>query len=215
MHRFWIAVALAGALTTGVAPAAADDPPPPTFVLDDTVAEDGGLLGFRVSPARHEVELGARVRWANEGLLPHELEEEHELFRWGPIAPGEVATFRPWAAGRYEFREVHEDILGSAGTWESGRFDVAPVYDWGRRGMVVRWASRRAPEGLVYDVRATDRSGRRWKRWHPSTERATAVFPYRQHRTFDCYGFRARLRDRDDPERRLGWAESFITCIVV
>ncbi|HWC31901.1 MAG TPA: hypothetical protein VG709_02090, partial [Actinomycetota bacterium] len=90
MRRSWVAVAVVAALSAWAPPSAASRTPPRTFLLSDGVAEDGAVVLFEIQPERHDLRLGHSVAWTNAGILPHELEERDELFRWGPIAPGDT-----------------------------------------------------------------------------------------------------------------------------
>lgn len=203
-------------LALAAAPAAAG---PDRFVLDDAITQDG--LEFTVNPSLHDLVLGhGKVAFRNDGDLPHTLTERSGLFEWGPIAPGERLVFDPWAAGRYRFEEADEELYTARS--EGGRFVVEPAVgpggdDWfGQRSVRVRWATRWAPEGLVYDVKySRGGSWRWWKQGVRSPSKRFVVPNWDPAATSSCLGFKARLRDPDDPGRKLGWAETGIRCIVI
>ncbi|HEX2030589.1 MAG TPA: hypothetical protein VHL78_04200 [Actinomycetota bacterium] len=192
---------------------------PDRFVLEDALTSDG--LDFTVTPSEHDLVLGhGNVAFRNDGDLPHTLVDRSGLFEWGPIAPEEGLVFDPWAAGRYRFDEAQEGLYTARS--DTGRFSVKPAVgpggdDWfGQRSVRVRWATRRAPEGLVYDVKYSRGGGWRWWKQGVRAPSKRFVVPnWDPAAMSSCLGFKARLRDPDDPDRKLGWAETGVRCIVV
>lgn len=209
----FVAVALVGLIVT---PAAAGPDP---FVLDDAITQDG--LEFTISPGVHELVLGhGKAAFRNEGDLPHTLTERSGLFKWGPIAPGERLVFKPWAAGRYRFDEAEEALytLRSDGGVLVAKPAVGPGGDdwYGQRVVRVRWGSQWAPRGLVYDVKYNRGGGWRWWKQGVRAPSKRFVVPnWEPGASSSCLGFKARLREADDADRRLGWADTGVRCIVV
>lgn len=206
-----LSVGLLGALA---APVAAG---PDRFDLDDTLTASG--LWFSVIPGEHRLLVGSQVVvFHNDGDLPHTLAERSGMFEWGPIPPGGSVRFDPWAAGSYRFREANEELY--TGGASGGLFVVEPRVGrdgwFGQRRIYVRWASRFAPEGWVYDVKYS--RGGHWRWWIHGGRAPKKLFTvpnWKPQAPSSCLGFKARLRDADDPERRLGWGDTGVTCIVV
>lgn len=171
--------------------------------------------GLAFDPAEVSVEVTDVVEWTNtDDAVPHTATEDHMLWQlsgdYGDPAgafqgfgPGETVS-RDFDAGTFSYYcEVHPEEM-------RGVVKVPVKLRTTRNDEVVaRWGSGPLPDGQVFDVQirgSAIKPRHKWRILREGERETRAVLPYAPPDRSSRVVFRARVRERSDPNAVSGWS---------
>jgi plastocyanin len=170
-----------------------------------------GVNDYEFTPSRAAGKVGDTVSWEWAGGLdaPHDVYEDHRLFRSGPASATAGTTFkRTPSAGSYHY---YCTLHGGPSGGMAGTVRIAPVTNDGPIGAPfdVVWATS-TRTGSAFDVQYR-KAGGLWKVWRTDTAAFAGTFGKQGNPitvlSGEIYEFRARSQaDASSPTRVSGWS---------
>jgi plastocyanin len=170
-----------------------------------------GVRDYEFTPARTAGLVGDTVSWEwADGLdAPHDVYEDHRLFRSGPPTASAGTTFkRTPSAGTFHY---YCTLHGGPSGGMAGTLRIAPRTNDGPSGapFEVVWAIG-TRTGSAFDV-LYRKAGGLWKTWKTDTAALAATFGKQGNpitvQPGESYEFRARSQaDASSPARVSGWS---------
>ncbi len=170
-----------------------------------------GVRDYEFAPSRAAGLVGDTVswEWANGLDAPHDVYEDHRLFRSGPATASAGTTFkRTPSAGTFHY---YCTLHGGPSGGMAGTVRIAPTTNDGPSGapFEVVWATG-TRTGSAFDV-LYRKAGGLWKTWRTDTAALAGTFGKRGKpitvQSGEGYEFRARSQaDASSPARVSGWS---------
>jgi plastocyanin len=171
------------------------------------------VVDFEFTPARSAAVVGQAVswEWGDQLNAPHNVQEDHKLFRSGALTSDATTVFsrRPSAGTYHYFCTAHGSPVGGM----AGTVAVSPTTSDGPAGaaFAVGWATS-TQTGTVFDVRYRTAGGA-WAAWRTDTGAFGATFGRRDRPVAvvpgEIYEIQVRSQaDAASPRRVSGWSPS-------